>query len=79
VRPQGYASGLHSRRPCPRNGTSLDEEAVLAASGRAGEVTAGVGRARSLAILSILLERSSVVEDLWAIEVSRAHSLSVAR
>ena len=72
VRPRGYASDLHSLRPCPRNGTSLDEEAVLAASGRAGEVTAGVGRVRSLAILSILLERSSVVEDLWAIEISRA-------
>src|SRR6185295_1387262 len=70
VRPRGYASGLHSLRPCPRNGAS--EEAVLAASGRAGEVTAGVGRVRSLAILSILLERSSVVEDLWAIEISRA-------
>jgi hypothetical protein len=51
----------------------LDEEAVLAASGRAGEVTAGVGWVRRLAILSILLECSSVVEDLWAIEVSCAN------
>ena len=43
-------------RPCPRNGASLGEEAVLADSGRAGEVTAGVGRVRSLAFLSILCE-----------------------
>ncbi len=35
-------------------GASLGEEAVLADSGRAGEVTAGVGRVRSLAFLSIL-------------------------
>jgi len=41
-------------QPCPRNGASLGEEVVLATSGRAGEVTAGVGRVRSLAFLSIL-------------------------
>ena len=35
-------------------GASLGEEAVLADSGRAGEVAAGVGRVRSLAFLSIL-------------------------
>ncbi len=48
------SSVVRSLRPCPRNGASLGEEAVLAASGRAGEVTAGVGRVRSLAFLSIL-------------------------
>ena len=31
-------------RPCPRNGAALGEEAVLADSGRAGEIAAGVGR-----------------------------------
>jgi len=35
-------------------GASLGEEAVLADSGRAGEVVAGVGRVRRLAFLSIL-------------------------
>jgi hypothetical protein len=35
-------------------GASLGEEAVLADSGRAGEVAARVGRVRSLAFLSIL-------------------------
>jgi len=41
-------------RPCLRNSASLGEEAVLADSGRAGEVSAGVGRVRKLAFLSIL-------------------------
>ena len=45
-----------SLRPCPRNGASLDEEAVLADSGRAGEIAAGVGRVRSPDFLSILRE-----------------------
>jgi len=36
-------------------GASLGEEAVLADSGRVGEVAARVGRVRSLAFLSILL------------------------
>jgi hypothetical protein len=39
VRPRGYASGLLSLRPCPRNGASR---------------RAGVGRVRRLAFLSIL-------------------------
>jgi len=46
VRPRGYASVIHSLRPCLRNGASLGEEVVLATSGRAGEITAGVGRVR---------------------------------
>jgi hypothetical protein len=44
----------HSLRPCLGQGASLGEEAVLADSGRAGEVAARVGRVRSLAFLSIL-------------------------
>jgi len=39
VRPRGYVSGLHSLRPCPRNGASR---------------RAGVGWVRSLVIVSIL-------------------------
>src|SRR4249920_3654205 len=40
VRPRGCASGLHSLRPCLGQGASLGKEAVLADSGRAGEVAA---------------------------------------
>jgi hypothetical protein len=43
-----------SLRPCLGRGASLGEEAVLADSGWAGEVAAGVGRVRSPAFLSIL-------------------------
>ena len=42
-------------RPCLGQGAFLGEEAVLADSGRAGDVTAGVGRVRSLTCLSILI------------------------
>jgi hypothetical protein len=52
--PRGYASVLRSLRSCLRNGAPKGEESVLADSGRAGEITAGVGWVRSLAILSIL-------------------------
>ena len=45
---------LHSLWPCLGKDASLGEEAVLADSGRAGEVAAGVGRVRSPAFLSIL-------------------------
>src|SRR5437879_253601 len=41
------SSPLRSLRPCLRNGASLGEEAVLADSGRAGEVAAGAGRVRT--------------------------------
>jgi hypothetical protein len=41
-------------RPCLEQGASQGEEAVLADSGREGEISAGVGRVRSLAFLSIL-------------------------
>ena len=43
VCPRGYASDLHSLRPCLEQGASLGKEAVLADSGRAGEVVARVG------------------------------------
>ncbi len=42
-----------SLRPCLGQGASKGEESVLAASGRAGEITARVGRVRSLDFLSI--------------------------
>jgi hypothetical protein len=47
-------------RPCPRNGASLGREVVLATSGRVGEVTAGTGRVRLAAFLSILRESSAI-------------------
>ena len=40
--------------PCLGQGVSLGEEAVLADSGRAGEVTGRAGRVRCLDFLSIL-------------------------
>jgi len=43
-----------SLRPCLGQGASLGEEAVLADSGRAGEVAARGGRVRNLDFLSIL-------------------------
>jgi len=46
----------------------VGEEAVLADSGRAGEVTARAGRVRSLAFLSILRDGSSVVPHVRSIE-----------
>ena len=61
-------SPLHSLRPCLGQGASLGEEAVLADSGRAGEVGAGVGRVRSLAFLSILQGCSRVVPHGGTIE-----------
>ena len=56
-----YDSPLHSLRPCLGQGASMGEEAVLADSGRAGEVIARVGLVRSLAFLSILLGQSGYV------------------
>ena len=41
------APPLRSPQPCLRNGASLGKEAVLAASGRAGDIAAGVGRESS--------------------------------
>ena len=50
VRPRGYASGLHSLRPCLRKGASW---------------RAGVGRVRSLAILSILRNVLLLAQYMW--------------
>jgi hypothetical protein len=47
-----------SRRPCMGQGASQGEESVLADSGRAGEITAGVGRVRTATFLSILRNNS---------------------
>ena len=58
-----------SLRPCLGQGASQGVEAVLADSGREGEISARVGRVRNLAFLSILRERSPVVLHVWTIEV----------
>jgi len=49
-----------SLQPCPGHGTSMGEEAVLADSGRAGEIAAGVGRVRRTTFLSTLRESSAL-------------------
>jgi len=49
-------------------GVSQGKESVLSDSGRAGEITAGVRRVRSLAFLSILCECSSLAPDVQIIE-----------
>src|SRR4029079_5734894 len=54
VRPRGDASSHPSLRACWGQGVSLGEEAVLADSGRAGEIGDRAGRVRSLDFLSIL-------------------------
>ena len=69
VHPRGYASDLHSLRPCLGQGASLGKEAVLADSGRAGEVAARAGRVRSLTFLSILREYSFPVPYMPIIEL----------
>jgi hypothetical protein len=63
---RGSASEL---RPCLGQGASQGEESILADSGREGEITAGVGRVRSLACLSILRECAPVVPYVGTIEV----------
>jgi hypothetical protein len=71
------SSLLRSLRPCLRNGASQGEEAVLADSGREGEITAGVGRVRSLAFLSILEECSPAAPQVRTIEgLACRHSFS---
>jgi hypothetical protein len=44
--PQGYVEDFNEPRRCLGKGASLGKEAVLAASGRVGEVAAWVGRVR---------------------------------
>ena len=55
-----YASLFRLLRPCPRNGASMGEEAVLADSGRVGEVAAGVRwvKAAFLNSLRMILKES---------------------
>ena len=43
----------HSLRPCLRQGASQGEEAALAGSRWTGEISAGAGRVRPVAFLSI--------------------------
>jgi hypothetical protein len=52
-------------RPWLRNGASLGKEAALAASGRAGEVDARVGRVRTLAFLSNLLTYRRPIDNTF--------------
>ena len=56
-------------RPGLGQGASQGEEAVLADSGREGEITARVGRVRSLVFLSILQECYPVGPYVRNIEV----------
>ena len=75
----GTSSGLHSLGPCLGQGASQGEEAVLADSGRAGEIFVRVGRVRSLVFLRILRERYPVVPHVQILEVlARQHSFSAA-
>ena len=57
-------SMLHLLRPCMGQGAALAEEAVLADSGWVGEVTARVGRVRSLDLLSTLRKCFPVEPDM---------------
>ena len=62
-----------SLRPCLGKGASLGEEAVLADSGREGEIVARVGRVRNLGFLSILRECFVLFQDVQAIEFQQCH------
>jgi hypothetical protein len=65
--------------PCLGKGASLGEEAVLADLGRAGEVVARVGRVRSLAFLSILLDVPLLSLNVQASEIPACpQSFSIA-
>ena len=77
VRPRGYASGLYSLRPCLGQGSSLGEEAVLADSGREGEIVAEVGRVRCLAFLSLLRNTPLSSDDTHRLRTSRLSCLSL--
>jgi type II secretory pathway pseudopilin PulG len=70
------SSDLHSLRSCLGQGASLGEGAVLADPGRAGEITAGVGRVRSLAFLSLLRDSPSSSGETHRSRTSRLSRLS---
>ncbi len=54
-----------SLRPCLGQGVSLGGEAVLADSGREGEIVAWAGRVRPVAILSILQNIFLLPNTYW--------------
>ena len=60
-------------RPCLGQGASLGEEAVLADSGRVGEIPARVGRVRNLAFLSILRGVPLLSQTCGLVKFQRAH------
>src|ERR1700704_540489 len=68
------SSAPHSLRPCLGQGASQGEESVLADSGRAGEITARVGRVRSLAFLSILLAALATLSFPFVLAESTARA-----
>jgi hypothetical protein len=70
---------LHLLRPCSGQGASQGDESVLADSGRESEITARVGRVRSVAFLNILRECPPVAPHMQTIEVLACqNSFSVA-
>ena len=58
-------------RPCLGQGASQGEEAVLADSGREGEISARVGRVRNLAFLTILRRVSILLNTCGLLEFHR--------
>ena len=60
-------------RPCPWNGASLGEEAVLADSGREGEITARAGRVRRLGF-SIILRDTLMYVPHFALRGHHPHA-----
>ena len=75
--PSGCASRRDSLRPCLGEGASLSEGAVLADPGRAGEITTGVRRVRSLACVCLL--RDSPVSSLEADRLRRSRRSRLSR
>ena len=71
-----YLVSDRSLRPFLDQGASLGEEAVLADSGRAGEVAARVGRLRRTTFLSILQKRFLVFPNMRTRETTYAQSCS---
>ena len=61
-----------SLRPCPGQGAPQGEEAVLADSGREGEISAGVGRVRRLDFLNILRGCVLLSQTCGALDSMRA-------
>ena len=73
-----------SLRPCLGQGASQGEEAVLADSGWAGEMFAGVGRVRRLDFLNLLLCRALLSQtggllSFWLADIVFLRPASLAR